>query len=164
MKSKKRLKLKHVLHYLNEIPNINCGGCGVSALAIYRWLKKNYDVKDIDILFCYDNWIGADDFENNKQVFESGEGSLTSPTHVVLKYKKFIFDSEGIKTDLKSDFPLIHKATKIDLFMKVLNILSEWNDYFERKPKVIKNIEKYLDINLSDVKTWDRQFTKYAHY
>ena len=152
MKSKNNLKLKQVLKYLNNIPNINDGGCGVSALAIYRWIKAHYQVKNVEILFCYGCWRSVWDYRNNKQVFRIGKGNLSSPSHVVLKYKNFIFDSSGIIKDLKSEFPNIHKATRLNLFISVLNDLNEWNDSFERKPKVIKNIEKYLNINLSDVK------------
>ena len=42
--SKTKITVKtfdEVLNFLSNIPSINCGGCGISALAMYRWLKKH---------------------------------------------------------------------------------------------------------------------------
>lgn len=152
-KDKKKLKLKQVLNYLNSIPNINYGGCGISALAVYRWVKKYYEFSNVQILFCYygDNKY---DYNNNVRVFKTCKGYLTSPQHVVLKYKNIMFDSKGVYRHLNADFPLEHEATRLDLFISVLNDLSEWNNMFERKTNVIKNIENKLEIDLSDVKCW----------
>ena len=49
--------MKHfaeVLRYLSSIEYINRGGCGVAALAIYRWLKKHDKLKQ---MYCNDNNI-----------------------------------------------------------------------------------------------------------
>lgn len=67
MKAKKsRLKLKQVLEYLNDIPRINHGGCGVSALATYRWLEQNYGNRDIEIIYCY-KYYNKDRYDNNEK-------------------------------------------------------------------------------------------------
>ena len=36
--------LKQVQKFLSNIPNINRGGCGISALALYRWLENNGNI------------------------------------------------------------------------------------------------------------------------
>ena len=52
------LDLESVLDVLNNIPAINQGGCGISALAIYRWCKKNgVSVSDNPfVVLCEDEW------------------------------------------------------------------------------------------------------------
>jgi phosphotransferase system glucose/maltose/N-acetylglucosamine-specific IIC component len=40
------MTFKEVRDYLSGIPAISRGGCGVAALAMYLWLKKNNKLSD----------------------------------------------------------------------------------------------------------------------
>lgn len=63
MKQEKRLstRLNSVQNFLNNIPNINYGGCGISALAMYLYSEKNFGIKP-KIFFIYTDWE-CDNFE-----------------------------------------------------------------------------------------------------
>ena len=54
--------------FLNDIPSINIGGCGISALSLYRWLKKENELKDVKFVYLYDD---KNDYLNNKRVLRS---------------------------------------------------------------------------------------------
>ena len=62
--------LQEALACLNSIPNINRGGCGLSALAIYRWCKKNgIEVSDRPfVVLCEDEW----ELDHNNTACENG--------------------------------------------------------------------------------------------
>ena len=119
--------LKDVQKYLNSIPNINCGGCGYSALAMYEWLKKNKQLeKDTKIVYLY-----------------SFRGERGVPNHAVLYHKGKYLDSNG-KYKVYRDFPTkqMRKKDVKDSFFD-----SDWNSMFNRN-KYVPLIEKKLGITL----------------
>jgi hypothetical protein len=142
-------RLKDVQQFLNSIPNINCGGCGISALAMYRWLKKNDRLKDekAKFIFCYKSY-NEDKFLNNEEVLKKGEGNIKAPTHVVIHFKKRYIDSEGT-VDIREYKHRQH--IEDEDFMVKTNNSSGWNEMFNRCH--LENIQGFLGIDMSDILT-----------
>lgn len=136
------------LYRLNEINNINAGGCGVAAVAIYRFLTQNglYS-KYLSFAFAYKGW-DASLYESNLNKHNNGNyDELEVPSHVVLKFKnKFFIDSNGYDTDPQYD--LFHDVSHDEVLINVNH--SGWNWIFDRR-KEIPKIEKILNVNLSDI-------------
>jgi len=143
-----------VLSFLNKIPAINNGGCGISALAMYRWLKKNGQLKP-DTNFIY---LEDDDsyYEQNMQYLK-GEAELpTSCYHVLINHDNNKYDSRGIQV---SDTYKYKYSVDIDFLIKSINNRLKWYYNFNRD-NCIPLIEKGLDIDLSDIcrETEDQRF------
>ena len=76
-----------VRKYLSRIPNINCGGCGISALSMYRWLEKNENKKS-NLVICYNN---SEKYEKTIENLGKDNDKLFAPSHCGIKYKSLIF-------------------------------------------------------------------------
>lgn len=50
--------------FLSEIPNINCGGCGIAALAMIRFLEKENIYPNV-VICCETNKLGLEILKNN---------------------------------------------------------------------------------------------------
>ncbi|MFA5152662.1 MAG: hypothetical protein WC554_08900 [Clostridia bacterium] len=94
MENQKLRSLDEVMSALNSISCINSGGCGISALAMYLWLKKNKQISPT-ILFCYEGWC-SNIYNNNCK-----DEKLLVPNHVMLLYKRQKIDSNGNFKDFK---------------------------------------------------------------
>ncbi len=137
--------LNDVLLYLNRIPGINSGGCGVAALAIYRWLMAQGE-KDLTIDFFY---VSSDkhDKEANSQLIQKGELELIAPSHVAVGRGHTLIDSHGID-EIAERYNFGHSVNE-EIMVATLNNRDSWNTYFDRKHT--KRIAKTLKINLSDI-------------
>ena len=134
-----------VQEYLNGIPHINCGGCGISALVMFRWLKKNG--QDVSLVFLYDNWY-KEDKTVNQRVMEKHEGEPKVPPHCCIRIKKRTYiDSEGSKRIKQYN---IRQIVPEWLLIDALRI-HDWNHMFERTTYLMNKISEDLGINLSDV-------------
>ena len=138
-KKKKKKELLDVLHYLDTIPNINCGGCGYSALTIHKWLEQKG--KKSKIAFVYTNPYEFETNENNKM----NNMTLGVPNHAVVRYKRRFIDSHG-----KYDMNIYNRryiiATEEDL-RETLKLIPDWNPKFNRN--YVNNIEKKFNISLN---------------
>jgi hypothetical protein len=137
--------------YLNRIPNINYGGCGLSALVMYRWLKKNgFDCK-IYFLYDFDYRMVKDDYLNM---------DLLTPFHVLIGKDNFILDSHtgeiynGEKTiyfsysDQDESRYCIYEMDEESLVDRLM--YGHWNRKFEKEYH-FDNIVNYCGIDLSDI-------------
>ena len=135
-----------VRKYLNSIPNIHCGGCGIAALAMYRWLEVNSAIKNIEFYFFHNRHWEYN--ENRKYLKNKNNGNVHAPSHVGLKYRRRIIDSEGFI--LRGEFLFKLKLDIVTLIAAINNV-DDWNSYFNRRAYVSK-IAKNLKIDLSDVR------------
>ena len=71
--------------YLDNVDNINRGGCGLSALVMYRWLRER-GIKS-EIIFLYEF-----DYNEIYQNYDNGE-YINTPFHVVLFKDGILIDS-----------------------------------------------------------------------
>jgi hypothetical protein len=136
-----------VRNFLNNIENINCGGCGISALAMYRWLKKHGQTTDQTAFYFLEN--DEDNHKNNMQYHSNKEIVLKASCHVVLYHNDQTIDSNGYKPISSYEYQLLEKSEEFLLAM--INTIWSWNYKFERK-KHVKKIAKTLEIDLSDIK------------
>lgn len=145
----KKMKIKTVQQILKNIPNINYGGCGISALAMYLWIQK-YEGIIPKIVFCYRTGK-EDSYSNNKKSIKEGRVTLEVPPHVAIIYKGKRYDSEGMVIKGKVGwggyiFSRFHQV-KINELINTINRTHDWNDSFDRD-KNIPIIENILGIEL----------------
>lgn len=139
-----------LLEFLNSIPKINQGGCGVSALVMYRWLKKHK--KHPKIVFFY-SWRNGNKSLNERAINDKKlKGHCC--THAVIRYKNKYYDSNG---ETNPSFSNSHSLPE-DVVVRAINNIVEWNDDFDRKH--IIEIQKKTGIDLSDIKITPRKFCK----
>lgn len=137
--------LEQVQEYLRSVPFLNYGGCGIAAIAIYRWIKKNNPELIEGIKFCY-SYGSHRDIEGEILTHETGE-ILTAPSHAQL------FDGDNyIDSDGHHIFPNDEDLVYLNLEEEVVDSINHgygWNDMFDRNNVV--NIAEKLNINLKDI-------------
>lgn len=138
-----------VRNFLNNITSINAGGCGISALAMYRWLKLHGKVTEQTAFYFLDN--DEDNHNNNKKYLANKYILVKASSHVVLYHNDQTIDSGGFKSINNYDYALLEKSEKFLLAM--INAVWSWNHSFERKKHVGK-IAKTLGIDLSDIELY----------
>lgn len=152
---KKITELEQVFKYLSWIPRINRGGCGISALAIYRWLEKENLLiknpilkwKNTKFVFLYENthkYI----FDNNMKAIKDLNTEPIAPNHAVLFHMGEYIDADGI-VDV-SGYKWMQNITVEEFIVRANNSIDYWNPDFDRN-KYLKLISKKLDIDLSDI-------------
>jgi len=131
-----------------DLPDINCGGCGIVALAAIRLAKKHNE--NVGIIFLYDSY--------DKRRYDTNQSALAErnldkwgmvPTHIAVVFDGIPVDTEGNVGMGKYQYTQTD-ITENDL-LTIINFSDDWNDRFQRY-KVIPRIEKILDIKLDDVK------------
>jgi hypothetical protein len=166
-------ELDQVLKYLSRIPRINNGGCGVSALAIYRWLEKEKLLiknsilkhKDTRFVFLYE-FDNEHLFKNNKKAINNPNVEAIAPNHAVIFHKGNYIDCDG--TVNISRYEWIQNIRNEEFILRANNNVDYWNPDFDRN-KYIKLIEKRLNINLSDIQLrvhypWEIMSVRYSEY
>ena len=140
-----------VKEFLSNIDYINSGGCGLSALVMYRWLKK-YDklTEDIKIIFLDNDEYN---YKNNKECMTNKQGTLKAPSHIVMLVDSFHIDCAGVQYNVAQRYDYILEVEE-DYLVNSLNNLSTWNNMFDRN-EAISVIENDLHIDLSDI---DKKF------
>lgn len=126
--------LNGLTEFLNTIPNINNGGCGLSAY----------------ILYCYNDFKGNvygyhdNNIKNNKVI-----GNNISCLHVFYKYNNNFYDSNGVhskKQVLYGREPRKRTLFKYDTKTLYKSVMDEqiWNSAFEHRKILLKLFKKYF--------------------
>ncbi len=144
---KKIKSLRQAQKFLKDIPNIHEGGCGISALSLYRWLKKNGDKNDIKFVFLYRD-DDEEEYLNNSGVLKNKKGEPVAPCHCCILHKKKFIDSEG-EVDIE-DYEWVQQIKEEDFLKRALDNVGTWNSTFDRGE--IKKIEEGLGIGLEDIR------------
>lgn len=140
---------KKYLKELNEIPNINSGGCLYAAYAV--WLKLQQEgllLNDkIVIVMYYDYDYHRDE---NMKFLENKTKQATSSTHFGLSFNggKTVYDSRGLIKGYKYCDTMIIDFDKTQSFCESSLKYGDWNPAFKRKSSVAQ-INKKLGLNLS---------------
>ncbi len=130
----------------NDIHNINCGGCGIAALTIYRWLKKNNQLKgDEKFVFLYN---GESSFLNNSEVLKNNKGIPMACSHICLYSNGKYIDSNSIVSINK--YKWVHHIDSEIFLLDAINNIDPWATWFNRCQ--VCEIAKKLNVNLSDIK------------
>lgn len=137
--------LRKLRRFLDNIPDINCGGCGISALVIYKWLKA-HGHKNIEFVFYYNDSVS---FRSNRQALKNKKVDyMYAPSHCGIRLENNdVIDCSG-KINGWAD--LSHSVNTIGFMKKFLNSPQAWNPRFNR-PKYLPIIEKKTGIKLSGV-------------
>lgn len=136
--------LGEVMDFLSRIPSINSGGCGISALAMFRWLKKHNSLKNTKFVYFH---FSMGELNDNSDALKNGT-KLNAPPHCVLMHDYILIDADGEVDEREwGEHSLI-----IEDESKVVDSINsdDWNPSFEREHWV-PIIEKKLGIDLSDV-------------
>jgi len=139
-----------VQEFLGNITWINAGGCGVAALAMYRWLKKNNKLSK-DTAFVYldnDKWM----HENNKKALETNDVEPTSCSHVALQHAKRYVDAEG-EVNIRFRFQYKLRIESEAFVLASVNNINVWNPRFNRI-QLVPFIAEQLGIDLSDIQLY----------
>jgi hypothetical protein len=138
---------EEVREFLSNIDSINCGGCGLSALVMYRWLKKYKKLpEDTKILFL-ENDLSS--HLNNKECMSNKQGELKAPCHIVIVLRDTYMDCAKIQYNIAQRYDYILEVAE-NYLVACLNNISSWNYMFNRN-EAISEIESKLQIDLSDV-------------
>lgn len=105
--------LDEVRNFLSNINDINRGGCGIAALAMIRWIRKNLH-REVDNI--YFEHTRNHDFNNNSNYLKKGVDMIAAPTHIYISFKKKIFDV---------DYPIKCKIIERPIYFKSEDILVE---------------------------------------
>ena len=145
--------LQEALACLNSIPNINRGGCGLSALAIYRWCKKNgIEVSDRPfVVLCEDEY----EVRHNNAALENGDIEEVEIPHVTIELDGELWDSTGSENNHKGESCFDWLKLRTDYYLDEEELVATinvdaWNDSFIRR-KYRDIITLGLGIDLSDV-------------
>lgn len=136
--------LNDVREFLSEIPAIDWGGCGISALAMIRWMKKNMCVDDIFIIFTHYDYSY---YESNRDYFEKKNDKISAPSHVILFHNGVYFDCDTYYE--QDELRRVLQTDNENVLLEAINNINSWNGMFDRE--YVWEIEKRLKINLSDV-------------
>lgn len=132
-------EFKKVMTSLRKIPDINRGGCGVSALALFDAAKR--DGLKPKIFYLY-SWLDDDSYRQNQKFKEGKTKKADSCSHVVVKIEEKYYDSDGIIKQDKIERHTIDKVKRKHLIASINNA-EAWNDVFDRW-KWIPKIEKFF--------------------
>jgi hypothetical protein len=151
---KKEIKtLADVRQFLAKIPYLHEGGCGVSAIAMYRWLQKYTKNPKVRFVLCYAK--GSKSFFNKNSRFLAGATDTpTACSHAGIYYSDpktkltAPIDARGYLPINSYEYTQIFKSVKPMLAM--VKAKDEWYEKFDRE-KWIPIIEKKLKIKLKDV-------------
>ena len=140
-------EFEDVKEFLSNIDSINSGGCGLSALVMYRWLKKyNKLTEDVKIIFLDNDKYNH---ENNKECMTNKQGTLKAPSHIVMLYDSFHIDCSGVQYNVAERYDYILEVAE-DYLVNCLNNVTSWNVAFDRNT-ALSVIENNLHIDLSDI-------------
>lgn len=136
---------------LADIPNIGMGGCGISALAMYRWLqKRGYNMRNVKFVMGYSRESEA--FKTNFNTYINEDRLSAACTHMGLLIQDTDFD---LTVDAFSRWYFnSYQHVQIVSEEYILGALNgtKWNRNFDRAT-CIPMIEDKLDILLLSIKT-----------
>lgn len=119
----------------SSIPNIDNGGCGIVAFAMYYWLSKQYPHLTVNIYYQYSlKWVTNEEFTSELQSIRTQ--TPTAPNHVYISIDGFFFDSEGHQTSADlyelGHKPELRKSVSIDYLTASVRQQNCWNSDFNR--------------------------------
>jgi hypothetical protein len=136
-----------VLSYLNDIPNINEGGCAIAALAMYKWLEENDELAyDTCVVYLMDE----EEAEINNKAYEAfpRHSNIKACIHALLQHNGNRFDCTGGN--------VLHRRHEDELEIEDMDFLvasinsDNWNIMFNRE--YVSDIEQNLSIDLSNIR------------
>lgn len=133
--------------FLDNIPNINSGGCGISALVLYDAAKA--EGKNPEIFYCW-RWKDVPSIINNQNYILGKAKTADSANRIIVGWevngKMKYFHSEGeIDPDDEGYVIKLNNITRTHLVDSIK--YGGWNDMFERE-RWLPEIERYIGYKL----------------
>ena len=138
-------KISGVLQFLHNIDCINRGGCGFSAMAIYKTLVKRGLAKD-DLAIVYFYKGSSETYELNSKFINGETKTPSSCFHAVVRNDGDFFDSGGLVDPLDYDTNMVFGKDMIWFVELSIGTPSHWNPDFDRSN--VKKITKELGVRL----------------
>ncbi len=140
--------LTDVRKYLDNVPEINSGGCAIAALAMYLWLEKTGTLADDTcIVYMYRDYSKRA-YMDNKKVIDGKSNNGNACSHAFLFHNGEYIDTEEV-LEKKPKYKYTQKIPFTDKFFKLSLQSDNWNWMFKREHWVPR-IEKKLKINISE--------------
>ena len=131
---------KTIKSFLNKIPDINYGGCGISTLVLFDHAKA--EGLNPKIIFGYSRWSGG--YEENNEYRKGNRKHAESASHIFINIEGVDFDSNGVY-ERDDDWVFDSEITREHLVNAI--VYGSWNDRFNRK-KWLPEIEKFIGYKL----------------
>lgn len=131
------MELQELQNFLDSVPNINDGGCGISAYVLGYYLAN----KNIDFSFVFLDDDEESNFYNNRRLLGIST-QIEVPSHVCLRINNDYIDSRG-----KMTFCYAFRLEGFTFF-DLIDVISSginWNPAFDRE-KWIPEIQKFSGI------------------
>jgi hypothetical protein len=137
---------KSVMCMLSSIPNINSGGCAISAIAMLLWLKRHNPSTDVNVVYLYDC---KRDYNINNKFINGKSSDVRACSHAVLYVDGNYIDCNGTVNVLNYGYK--HTFDTVSLAVNTLKALN-WNPMFDRN-SYLPIIEERLDIDIFSYET-----------
>lgn len=131
--------LQTKLEELNNIPNLNRGGCAVAAVAIVLFIQRH--ILSASPKIRYTCW------GSNQYAIENNTPDLLSCLHAFVEYKDFLIDSRGIVSEVNASFRR-QQAEEVPFELVIIQAShpNQWVRDFDRKN--INTIDNIMGTNL----------------
>lgn len=121
---------------ISDTPDLNLGGCGIAAYAVYQFLK-DVEYYPVEIAYFYRTEDIATAISNNIP---------SSTNHIMIKFGDHFYDSTGVYTlNQLAQYKSYSIVTPEYLYESILKA-TDWNKQFNRKH--IAHIEYQLNVDL----------------
>lgn len=153
MKATEIKTLEDVRRFLAKIPNLHNGGCGVSAIAMYRWLIKYTTNPKVRFVLCYAT--GSKSFFSQNSKFLAGVGNKpTACSHAGIYYDNPV-TKQTAPIDARGFIPITgyeytHVFKSLQPMLAMVREKDKWYEKFDRE-KYVPIIEKRLGIKMKDI-------------
>lgn len=129
-----------VRRFLDNVPNINYGGCGISALVLFDHARA--EGKKPKIVFGYSAWGGG--YDENQEYKKGNRPHAESASHIFIQMEGKDYDSEG-EYERKDRWNFDSEITREHLVDAIKH--GSWNDSF-RRAEWLPRIEKFIGYKL----------------
>lgn len=140
--------LKTIKLAIGDIPNLHNGGCGISALAISKFLGKKKIKWNEFVILCRDDYDYNESFDN---FMEGNYRDMLFDHIAILLPTGEIIDAKGTYREYYYNSISINRRELI----KIINVKDGWCGDFDRK--YVRTIERKLNISLKEVKIWNQR-------
>ena len=143
--------LEEARKYLANIPCIHHGGCGISALALARWIKKNDSIAATTLFVLGDN--SRIFYKTNSKAIIDSSVEPDSCAHIGLiiydaaHNQQYIIDAMDVYD--MGRYSYVNVVADERLMVRSINRVDRWNTDFSRTH--VADIARVLDIDLSDI-------------
>lgn len=134
--------LKKTMKFLNSIPLINRGGCGIAAALLYRisTLEESISNRHIILLYDYENEYF---YKRNLERTKCGESPFFAANHIVFGFNGIYIDAKNENFNINI-FPYKVEC-KYNELLDIIRNSSIWNYEFDRD-RYLPFIDSFLSI------------------